>query len=212
MISYIKRIKKGDLLKAAAAGFLFTVICTVLPFFSKCEDISNNVIRVHILANSDSEEDQEIKLKVRDAVLEESAKIYENCTSAEEANFEICTNMGKIRETVQRVLEAEGAGYSGTVAVTDMYFTNRDYKDFTLPAGKYRALRVSLGEGEGKNWWCMVYPSLCLPAADAEKDKETMEALPDSEAEIITNPEGHRVEFKLVEWFEGIKKLFENKS
>ena len=162
---------KKDILRALAAGFVITVIFSMLPFFASCEEISNEVIRLHVIANSDSDADQALKYKVRDAVLTESAAVYEEAEDFLEANAAVCMHLESIEAAAQEVLDKNDSRDDLRVEVTDMYFDTRDYEDFSLPAGKYRTLRVVIGEGAGKNWWCMVYPAMCLPAAQ-EKTPE----------------------------------------
>ena len=94
-------------------------------------------------------------------------------------------------------------GYSATAQVTEMYFPTRDYESFRLPAGRYRTLRVTLGEGAGKNWWCVVFPALCLPAAQDRED--VLALLPQQEQDIVSHPAEYQVEFKLVELFEELR-------
>ena len=169
---FAQHTSKKDIFRIIFAGFAVTVIFSILPFFSSCEDISNQVLRLHVIANSDSDEDQALKLKVRDTVLLESAKWYENAENFEEANAAVCMHLQSIERTAQETLSGLGAKDTVRVEVSDVYFETRDYEDFSLPAGKYRTLRVIIGEGKGKNWWCMVYPALCVPAAQPEKEME----------------------------------------
>ena len=163
---------KKDLFRALAAGFVITVIFSMLPFFASCEGISNEVIRLHVIANSDSDADQALKYKVRDAVLTESAEIYQDAGDYLEANAAVCMHLESIEAAAREVLDENDSRDELRVEVTDMYFDTRDYEDFSLPAGKYRTLRVVIGAGAGKNWWCMVYPAMCLPAAQ-EKVPDT---------------------------------------
>lgn len=200
--------------KAVLCGLILTVILSMLPFFASCNDISDNVIRLHVVANSDSEADQQLKLAVRDAVLLEAAKWYEDAESFEEANTGICTHLQAIERAAETVIAQYGAAYETEVKVTDMYFSTRDYASFSLPAGKYRTLRVSIGEAKGQNWWCMVYPALCVPAAMAGEesggnDNDILAQMPDSESRIIENPQDYQVKFKVLEWYEELKKLFD---
>lgn len=208
----LAKIDRKDLLKAMAAGFILTVVFSMIPFFAACDNISNDVLRLHVLANSDSEEDQQLKLSVRDAVLEESSRWYQDAEDFEAANSAVCTHIGSIQKAAKEAVRRAGRDDDVQVQVTDMYFTTRDYEDFSLPAGKYRTLRVTIGEGDGKNWWCIVYPSLCLPAAGDGEDtdgSDPMAALPESEEEIITNPGEYQVRFKIVEWYEAVKSFFD---
>lgn len=198
-----------NIAKAMIAGIILTLIFTFLPFSAACEEISDNVMRLHILANSDSDEDQQLKLKVRDAVLTEAYKWYGDAKTLEEANSSICTHLQSIEKAAQNVLKEENSSYDVKVEVTDMHFSTRDYEDFSLPAGKYRTLRVSIGEAEGKNWWCMVYPSLCVPVSN-ETQTDAFSNIGEAESDIITNPGDYKVKLKIVEIFEDIRSFFDN--
>lgn len=212
IVHLLKRIDRKDILRAMAAGFILTVVFSMIPFFAACENISNDVLRLHVLANSDSEEDQQLKLSVRDAVLAESSRWYKGAADFEEANAAVCTHIGSIQKAAEEVVKQAGRDDDVRVQVTDMYFTTRDYEDFSLPAGKYRTLRVTIGEGAGKNWWCIVYPSLCLPVAEEGEGTDggdPLAALPGTEEDIITNPGEYQVRFKVVEWYEAFKSLFD---
>lgn len=191
-------------IKAICSSFLIVIVISFLPFFASCDEISNSVLRLHVLANSNSDEDQELKLKVRDAVLIESEKWYNGAENFEEANTAVCTNLQSIQGAAERVIKESGYDYIVTAKVTEKYFTTRDYEDFSLPAGKYRTLQIEIGEAKGKNWWCMVYPALCVPAS-SKTDEEILAEIPNDEREIITKPKEYKIKFKVVEWLEGFK-------
>lgn len=207
----ISRAGRGELLlRAVAAGFVLSVLFYLLPFVFSCDAISQEVLRLHVIANSDSDADQTLKYQVRDAVLTEAAKWYGDAQSFEEANTAVCTHLQSIAAAAQKVVAENGGSQKVCAEVTDMYFNTRDYDTFSLPAGKYRTLRITLGKGEGKNWWCMVYPALCLPAAEKqETDADILQRLPHNESEIIANPGEYQVQFKIVEWYEALKKMFD---
>lgn len=190
--------------RALVSGFVLAVLASFFPFAAACGELPENVVRLHVVANSDSEEDQAVKLLVRDAVLEEAARWYQGASSMEEASSLLCTHLQSLGDTARETLEEQGMEYSAAVQMTEMYFTTRDYGSFRLPAGRYRTLRVTLGEGEGHNWWCVVFPSLCLPAAgDGE---EPLLALPETEREIVEAQEGYQVKFKAVELWESLRE------
>ena len=198
--------KQNKLLgKALVCGFVMAMITSFFPFAAACGGLPENVVRLHVVANSDSEEDQSVKLLVRDAVLEEAAKWYGGAQSMEEASSQLCTHLQSLGETARTTLAENGMEYSAKVEMTEMYFSTRDYGTFRLPAGRYRTLRVTLGEGQGKNWWCVVFPSLCLPAA-GEEQSDLLLSLPESEREIVENPEQFQVKFKAVELWESLRE------
>ncbi len=205
-MKFTEHTKQNKLLgKALVCGFVMAVIASFFPFAAACGGLPENVVRLHVVANSDSEEDQSVKLLVRDAVLEEAAKWYGGAQSMEEASSQLCTHLQSLGKTARTTLAENGMEYSAKVEMTEMYFSTRDYGTFRLPAGRYRTLRVTLGEGQGKNWWCVVFPSLCLPAA-GEEQSDLLLSLPESEREIVENPEQFQVKFKAVELWESLRE------
>lgn len=205
-MKFTEHTKQNKLLgKALVCGFVMAVIASFFPFAAACGGLPENVVRLHVVANSDSEEDQSVKLLVRDAVLEEAAKWYGGAQSMEEASSQLCTHLQSLGKTARTTLAENGMEYSAKVEMTEMYFSTRDYGTFRLPAGRYRTLRVTLGEGQGKNWWCVVFPSLCLPAA-GEEQSDLLLSLPESEREIVENPEQFQVKFKAVELWEFLRE------
>lgn len=190
--------------KALVCGFVLAVLGSFLPFAAACGELPRDVVRLHVVANSDSQEDQAVKLLVRDAVLEEAAKWYGDASTMEEASSQLCAHLESIADTARETLVEEGMDYSATAQMTEMYFNTRDYGEFRLPAGRYRTLRVTLGSGEGKNWWCVVFPTLCLPAA--EEDSALM-TLPEGERRAMETQEGVEVKLKAVELWEALREL-----
>ncbi len=201
----MKRETKRALLKSLVCGFLLAFSAGFFPFAASCEGLPENVVRLHVVANSDFPADQAVKLKVRDAVLREAAKWYGDAGSMEEASAALCLHLDAIRAAADGVLRESGSPYTARAKVTDLYFPTRDYEDFSLPAGKYRTLRVTLGNGEGKNWWCVVFPALCLPAAE-KRNEDPLAFLPESQREAVENPKKYRVSFKAVEIYEQLKE------
>ena len=143
---------------------LVTLVWTAGLIFDR-QTLHNELIRLHVVANSDSTEDQEIKLRVRDAVTESLEAALADIASVEEAEAYIRENLPKIRETANQVLREAGIDQEAIVALCEEAFDTRHYDTFSLPAGVYEALRITIGNGEGKNWWCVVFPTLCVPAA-----------------------------------------------
>lgn len=189
--------------KALVCGFVLAALCSFFPFAAACGQLPRDVVRLHVVANSNGAEDQAVKLLVRDAVLEEAARWYQGAGSMEEASSQLCTHLQSIAGAARQVLGEQGVGYSATAQMTEMYFPTRDYGDFRLPAGRYRTLRVTLGEGAGKNWWCVVFPSLCLPAATQE---EALLTLPEGERQVVEGGQGVQVKLKAVELWESLRE------
>ena len=193
--------KRRLLGRALVCGFVLAALCSFFPFAAACGQLPRDVVRLHVVANSNGAEDQAVKLLVRDAVLEEAARWYQGAGSMEEASSQLCTHLQSIAGAARQVLGEQGVGYSATAQMTEMYFPTRDYGDFRLPAGRYRTLRVTLGEGAGKNWWCVVFPSLCLPAATQE---EALLTLPEGERQVVEGGQDVQVKLKAVELWESL--------
>lgn len=192
--------------KSACIAFVLAVIYSLIPFQAQCENISNDVFRLHILADSDSEYDQSVKLKVRDRVLEYSQQLFNSAGSKQEAEELIACNLEKIKSVAEDELKNLGCDYKVTAEIKNMYFTTRHYEAYTLPSGMYDALRITIGSGKGHNWWCVMYPSICVSAA-AEQDERAKQALDTNEYEIVKN-EKFTYKFKVIELFEKLKSCF----
>ena len=203
-MNILEHTRKRRLLgKALVCGFVLAALCSFFPFAAACGQLPRDVVRLHVVANSNGAEDQAVKLLVRDAVLEEAARWYQGAGSMEEASSQLCTHLQSIAGAARQVLGEQGVGYSATAQMTEMYVPTRDYGDFRLPAGRYRTLRVTLGEGAGKNWWCVVFPSLCLPAATQE---EALLTLPEGERQVVEGGQGVQVKLKAVELWESLRE------
>ncbi len=188
---------------ALGAGLLLAMLITPLAGFGqRCAQVRQEVLRLHILANSDSEADQALKLRVRDAVLEETGGLFAAAGTLEEAQAAALENLPAIEAAARRALAEAGSDAPVKAELTRMYFNTREYgEDTTLPAGEYQALRLSIGEARGRNWWCVMFPPLCVPAAEtAVEGQESKAAAEDIEA---LNQEPHyRLSFAVVEWLE----------
>ncbi len=193
------------ILKSVICAFIFACVISMSGFYGVCDDIQNEVFRLHIIANSDSPEDQALKIKVRDEMLSYTSEIFKGCKNKAESINAANTYLEDIKSHAQQIVYENGYNYKVDAYVTNMSFNTRVYDNFTLPAGKYDALRIVIGNGEGKNWWCVLYPALCIPSAQADDLGNVMN---DSEQEIITNADRYEVKFKVVEWFESIFSFF----
>lgn len=193
------------LLKSICSAMVLCIMFSVIPFSAECTDISGEVFRLHILANSDSKADQDLKLKVRDKVLEYTESLYKNADSLIKAEALTNDNLQSIANVAAREVKRLGYSYPVKAEIKKMYFNTRHYGKVTMPSGIYDALRITIGSGEGHNWWCVMYPSLCVGAStdyNALKDKTT-----DGQYSIMTD-EGYELKFKLVEYFVKISSLF----
>lgn len=205
-----KHIDRSAAIRAVAVALILVLTCCICGFDAKCDTIRENVLRLHVLANSDSTEDQALKLKVRDALLVASEDVFKNCNSEAEAAERAKQNISKLQQIAQQAVFDNGYSYPVTIEVAKTWFETRHYEEFTLPAGEYEALRVVIGEGEGKNWWCVMFPAVCISSAG--KDNDFSKVLSDDAAEIVEKPKQYKARFKIVELFQkarrGLSKLF----
>ena len=193
-------------LKSFICSFIISCLISFTGFCGVCENLQKDVFRLHILANSDTETDQQLKLKVRDGILEYTKEIFGNCENREQAIRTAEKNLDKIKEKCQTVINENGFDYKIDAYITNMDFNTRVYENFTLPAGKYDALRIVIGNGQGHNWWCMIYPSLCIPSAQKNKPELSLDS---SEIDVISHSEQYEIKFRLVEIFENICSFFD---
>ncbi len=189
-------------------SLLFALIISLLAAVSlseKQDELSGKLIRLHIIANSDSEDDQTLKLKVRDAVLDVISEETADTSSKSEAENVIKENMGELLRTANETICGEGYAYSVKAELGEEYCPTRDYTAFSLPAGKYTSLRVTIGDGQGRNWWCVVFPPICSGAAI--DDAETLN-LSDEEVSLITkSTNGYVIKFKAMEIIGKIREM-----
>lgn len=166
------------------------------------QELSDKVVRLHVLANSDSEEDQALKLKVRDRLLAYVEPLLEGAADRREAEALLRGQLLELERIAREEMQANGYDYGAEVRLEDTVFPTREYDGFTLPAGKYLALRVIIGEGAGRNWWCVVFPPLCA-AATAEVPETALAAgLSPAQVGLITEENnGYVLKSKLVEFW-----------
>ncbi len=185
-------------------AMMIAFILAVIPFFNSCQELSEDVMRVHILANSDSAADQSLKLSVRDRVLEHCSAYFDDCEDKNEAMAVTEDHLDEIEKVAEKEIRDQGFDYSVKAEVGQAYFNTRYYDEFTMPAGWYDSLRLTIGEGGGKNWWCVMYPALCVGAATDDKMKED---LSDGEYRVVTSDKVD-FRFKIVEYWEDLCNLF----
>ena len=193
-------------IKAAITAFIISVLLSLIPFQASCSDISDEVFRLHILANSDSEEDQSLKLKVRDKVLEHTAALFNKAKSKQEAESLLADNLQSVADVAAKEISDNGYSYPVNAQIVKMHFSTRHYDNYTLPAGMYDALRITIGEGKGHNWWCVMFPSLCLSSPDSREEK-AKEVFSEGEYDVVKN-EKTEYRFFVVELFENLSMFF----
>ena len=188
---------------AVLVGLIVSIILSsITAFAGSCENVRSEVLRLHILANSDSEADQNLKLSVRDAILEESGQLFDGAMTLDAALQMAEINLSQIEEIAKAEIKKQGYDYSVRAYLTEMYFETRKYEDVTMPAGKYKALRIEIGKATGKNWWCVIFPTLCIPAAS--KNALIDDVFTAQEIDTITSPK-YEAKFAIVEFFEKLK-------
>ncbi len=195
----MKKQRILDLVMAAGAAAA-VLMGSFTAFSQSAENVQKEVLRLHIPANSDSEEDQAIKLKLRDFLLEEYGTQLSDSADLRQAEIRAEELLPEIEAASCEFLKENGFEYSAKAELTNMYFTTRTYGDVTLPAGNYNALRVTLGSGEGHNWWCVMFPPLCLPACSGnEYNKKNEDVLKDFE-----KPHEIKIKFAFYEFLKGL--------
>ena len=189
---------------------LCLAICNILPIHGE-EKIYESVVRLHVLANSDSDEDQALKLRVRDAILSYVSPKVIDSNSREEAIEILQGELENINKEAKRVVFEQGYEYNVEVTLTLEDYPTRNYESMSFPSGQYVSLRVLIGEAEGQNWWCVLFPPLCLSAAsDKSENEEAFIAvgLNSDQYKIITESEDmtYYLRFKILETVKNIGK------
>jgi stage II sporulation protein R len=203
------------LLILAVSVIVGFILLGLLPVHGESE-IYDSVVRLHVLANSDSDYDQALKLKVRDGVLIAASEIIAGCTTREEAEAALSANLEKIKNAATAVIETEGATYPVSVDLGEEEYPTRSYESICFPSGTYMSLRVMIGEAEGKNWWCVLFPNLCIKAATKKEAEEAFiqAGLTPEQYKIITESDGtkYTVRFKILEILEELAKKCKAKN
>ena len=193
-----RRLKIWEL---SALVTLCVCLLTGLWAEGRQQRLAAGLVRLHVLAASDEAEEQAVKLRVRDAVLRYLAPYLDGVKSADEAEAILSGKLDGVRAAAEQAAE----GRTVRVTLGDERYPTRDYAGFSLPAGRYRSLRVVLGEGKGHNWWCVVFPPVCLAAVEREAVRPVMN--PEDYA-LITREDGWQLRFRLVElWGELLTRL-----
>lgn len=193
------------LIKAAAGGLALCVLLSVCGFYGTWQNIRDSVVRLHILAHSDTTADQVLKLQVRDTVAETTAGLMQGVADADEALAAVRDNLPEIEAAAQQTVRAAGYAYPVRAEVCEMYFATRQYEHATLPAGMYDAVRVTIGAGKGQNWWCVMFPPMCAGAATERAFEDVLDT---TQQTVVSDGERYIIRFKLVEWIESFFQLF----
>ena len=173
--------------------------------------LADRVVRLHVLANSDSEEDQALKLLVRDAVLDRTTEILEQSADRESAEALLRESLPELEALAEETVRANGYDYAVTAELADTAFPTKEYDGFALPAGEYLALRILIGEGAGQNWWCVVFPPLCTAASADVPETALAAGLTEDQVSLMTEEDsGYVLKFKAVEWWEQLREWLED--
>ena len=173
--------------------------------------LAGQVLRLHVIANSDSPEDQALKLLARDAVLARASQILDGVSDRQQAEAALAPHLDELALAAADALAHAGCGDQVRVTLGDQWFPTKVYDGFSLPAGQYRALRVSIGEGAGQNWWCVVFPPLCLASVTEESVETAADGvLSEDQVALITGQDGGYVlKFRLIEWWQELLQKLE---
>lgn len=194
--------------------FLYTIICAMSYVEAVSSDISNSVFRLHVIANSNSDEDQSLKYKVRDSILNYMNNICKDCNSKQEAINIVSEHQEEFKQVALETIKNEGYSYTVKIEIGNFEFPTKQYGDISLPAGFYDALKVEIGKAEGRNWWCVMFPSLCFVDISSgivpeESKEELQDILSDEEYAIISDNSkpNIKLKFKLLELFTNTRLL-----
>lgn len=209
---FIEILKKDKKIIAFSVlcGMFMTMIVSAGTYAARVSnDISSSVIRFHVLANSDEEYDQNLKLSVRDEILKSISDEMSECTNREEAEEYLRNHTEEITEVAKEVIAEKGYDYDVRTTISTEHYPVRYYENAVFPEGEYESLRVIIGSGEGHNWWCVMYPPLCLNGEAVGYDDDSMlkEVLSDESYEVVVLSENSTVpkmKFKVVEWWSSI--------
>lgn len=197
-------------LTVALAFLLGIFLDSFSVFHRECAQVRQEVLRLHVLANSDSPEDQALKLRVRDRILAETGDAFDRADSLSDARETAARSLSAVERAARAALDEAGSGEPVRAEVVRMFFDTRVYDGFTMPAGWYDALRVVIGEGKGHNWWCVLYPPLCISAA--EKLPEELRRFSAEERALLESEPRYEVRFFLVELAEKIGMWFRSRK
>ena len=201
-----RRLKRVEIVLMVAAAL---VLMSGALAVQTQDQLADKVVRLHVLANSDSEEDQALKLRVRDRVLERATELLEQSADRQEAEALLRGNLLELENLAAEEIAAAGYDYPVTAELTDTTFPTREYDGFTLPAGEYLALRIVIGEGAGQNWWCVVFPPLCTTASADVPASALAAGLTQEDVNLITEEPGYVLKFKTVELWERLRAALE---
>lgn len=186
-------------------ALIFAIIGNLKEELSEDMEIYDKTLRLHIPANSDSAEDQSLKLKVKDAVIKLLEEPLSKCKTKEEAVSVAEKMKAEIEKTADKVILQNGKSYKASVSITEEYYPRKDYEGITLPAGSYSSVKIELGEADGQNWWCVLFPQVCTGTAEAREALAEV-GFTANQIRLLTEQESgeYTVKFKILEIIENI--------
>lgn len=203
-MSFSKKIKIS-----ICVSMIVAIIFSICSFAKTSQEIRSDVLRLHVIANSDSSVDQNLKIRLRDFLLEEGKSIFDGSVNVENAVEKIEPQIPALEKSAKEFIQASGFDYNVKISLSREYSTTRTYETVTLPAGRYLALRVVIGAGEGHNWWCVMFPPMCVPAADKKDEIENV--FTEDEIKLVESSPKYEIRFKVVEICEEIKESLNEK-
>lgn len=195
---------------SVTVGIVVAILFSICSFAKTSEEIRSDVLRLHVIANSDTSVDQNLKLRLRDYILQEGKDIFNGSVNVENAVKKIEPVLPELEKSAKEFVNRAGFDYDVKISLSNEYFTTRTYETVTLPAGKYLALRVVIGSGEGHNWWCVMFPPMCVPAADKKDEIENV--FSEKEIKLVESKPKYEPRFKVVEIYEQLKEIISEKS
>lgn len=195
---------------SVTVGIVVAILFSICSFAKTSEEVRSDVLRLHVIANSDTSVDQNLKLRLRDYILQEGKDIFNGSVNVENAVEKIEPVLPELEKSAKAFMNQAGFDYDVKISLSNEYFTTRTYETVTLPAGKYLALRVVIGSGEGHNWWCVMFPPMCVPAADKKDEIENV--FSEKEIKLVESKPKYEPRFKVVEIYEQLKEIISEKS
>ena len=195
-------MKRNALNLSLICAVISCIMISMVGFKDSCEEMYENIIRIRIIANSDSAEDQALKINIRDEVLKTSVDLFGEAGSYDDAVKITENNLDALLCTAQNTVISNGYNYDVSLELKDEFFDTRTYDGFTLPAGTYKTAVFTVGEGEGENWWCVIFPQVCVGACSGKLE----DSVSGKSSNYAYNADDYVVKFKMVEIFEKVKK------
>lgn len=191
---------------SVALALVASIIFSVFSFAKTSEKVRNDVLRLHVIANSDSPADQNLKLAVRDEILSKGEELFNGSVNVKNAVEKISPYIDELESCAEEIIEMRGYDYPVKITIDKEYFETRTYKTVTLPAGEYLSLIVRIGESKGKNWWCVMFPPMCISAAD--ENEVLKDVMNKNELKLVNSNPNFEPRFKIIEIIENIKNKY----